>query len=183
MKDWARHPAFDFALIPDVIDGDEKANDMMIARWNNWDGWRGESWPRGVPVWHLHESLDRLARLCKGWDRVALGSSGKWPTPGTQGWWNRMGEAMEAACDSEGRPLTKLHGLRMLNPAVFHRLPLSSADSTNAVRNASIFSQFGNYIPPKAGGRMSTIADRIESHQSAAIWRKLNEQKYLLFSE
>jgi len=55
VEDWNRHPGFDWALIPDVIDEDEAANDALLA-----------AWPRdirGVPVWHLHESLERLQRL------------------------------------------------------------------------------------------------------------------------
>jgi hypothetical protein len=62
--------------VPDVIDGTEDDNDALLA-----------SWPadiRGVPVYHLHESLDRLDFLCTRWPTVALGSSGQWPTPGTR---------------------------------------------------------------------------------------------------
>jgi len=77
VKLWCRHPAYDWAIIPDVIDGDEIENDKLIAKFINWDGWRGtEHWHhRAVPVWHMHESLDRLKRLSV-WERVALGSSG-----------------------------------------------------------------------------------------------------------
>lgn len=32
-----RYPSFDFAVIPDVIDGDEQANDALVAEWP----WRG----------------------------------------------------------------------------------------------------------------------------------------------
>jgi hypothetical protein len=81
-----------------------------------------------------------------------------------------MGEAMAAICDREGRPRCKLHGLRMLSPDVFSRLPLASADSTNAVRNSSSYSRFGSYLPPTAAQRMAVIAERIEAHQSAAAW-------------
>ena len=79
VQQWHRHPGFDWALIPDVIDGDEAANDVLL-----------ESWPRelrGVPVWHLHESLERLQRLAAGWQTVAIGSSGQWAHPGTAAWW------------------------------------------------------------------------------------------------
>lgn len=162
VDDWHRHPGFDWALIPDVIDGDEDANDRLL-----------EQWPAhlpGVPVWHLHESVDRLVRLASQWRAVALGSSGQWATPGTAAWWKRMSEAMAAICDDKGRPLCRLHGLRMLDPAVFSRLPLASADSTNAAVNGGSVSRFGMYVPPTAGQRAQVIADRIEAHNSAHIW-------------
>jgi hypothetical protein len=180
-KHWAKHPAFDWAIIPDMIDGTESDNDALISAWDRlmWHPVRVE----GVPVWHLHESMERLGRLVGGrYRRIAIGSSGQWPTPGTDGWWARMAEAMSIACDGDGRPKAKLHGLRMLDPAIFSRLPLASADSTNAVRNSSNFSRFGMYCPPNASARMSIIADRIESHQSAAVWVNRNKQAVLVLS-
>lgn len=164
VDDWYRHPGFDWALIPDVIDGDEDANDMLI-----------EQWPGhlpGVPVWHLHESFDRLQRLATTWRVVALGSSGRWSQPGTAAWWRRMGEAIGSICDEDGRPACKLHGLRMLDPAIFTRLPLSSADSTNAAVNSGSVGRFGMYPAPSASNRAATIADRIEIHNSAAVWQR-----------
>lgn len=183
VAEWSQHPGFDFAIIPDVIDGTERDNDKLMEQWVNFKGWkqRRHACQLGAPVWHLHESLDRLASLARGWQRVCLGSSGQWATPGTDGWWNRMQEAMGVICDEHGRPKTKLHGLRMLDPAIFHRLPLASADSTNAVRNGSSLKRFGMYTPPSNGARQSVIADRIESHQSAAIWVARDEQPCLLF--
>jgi len=53
-----------------VIDGDEKANDILIREW--------PFGIRGVPVCIYHESLGRLSGLCERWPRVALGSSGDW---------------------------------------------------------------------------------------------------------
>ena len=164
---WSRHPGFDWAVIPDIVDGDESDNDALI------DEWPGHI--NGVPVWHLHESLARLDRLAS-WPRIALGSSGVWGQPGGMAWWNRIAEVMAVICDEGGRPKTKIHGLRMLNHEIFCRMPLSSADSTNAVRNASNHSRFGIYIPPNASTRMSIIAERIESHQSAAVWNPMPTQ-------
>lgn len=157
-----RHPAFDWALIPDVVAGSEQENDALLSEWPNDI--------RGVPVWHLHESLDRLDRLVGEWPTVAFGSSGQWPTPATDGWWCRMTEAMAVACDVEGRPRCRLHGLRMLDNEICRRIPFASADSTNAVRNSSSYSRFGMYCPPNAGTRMAIIAERIESEQSAPVW-------------
>jgi hypothetical protein len=175
VMEWMRHPAFDFSIIPDVIDGTECDNDQLIAEWNA-NFYRREV---GAPVWHLHESLERLDRLSKQWQRICLGSSGEWATPGNDSWWSRMADAMAVICDRQGRPRCKIHGLRMLDPAIFTKLPLSSADSTNAVRNSSGMIRFGMYVPPTAAQRMATIANRIESHQSAAVWQC--EESQLLF--
>lgn len=160
------HPAFDFAIIPDVIDGDENANDALIAEWNA-TVYRREI---GAPVWHLHESLDRLDALCRQWPRVCLGSSGSYRSPGSAKWKRRMAEVMGVACDSDGRPRCKLHGLRMLDPRIVERYPLASADSTNAVRNSSSLKRFGMYTPPTASQRMEVIASRIEAIQSPSVW-------------
>lgn len=163
--DWMQHPGFEFALIPDVIDGNELDNDALI-----------DEWPHGkivgVPVWHLHESLDRLIRLCSIWPKVAFGSSGDYATVGTSKWWNRMGEAMDLVCPS-GFPMCKLHGLRMLNPEVFNKLPFASADSTNIARNIGIDQKWkGTYLPPNKAVRGLVMAARIESVNSAPYWER-----------
>jgi len=129
--DWvesaSHHPGFAWAVIPDSIDGGEDENDLLLGDWRL----RG----KGIPVWHLHESLERLERLIWGnWPLVALGSSGQWRTPGTSKWWGRMAEAMEVCCDGGGWPQVKLHGLRMMNPTLA-ALPLASVDSTVVGRN------------------------------------------------
>lgn len=121
------HPSFQWAIIPDVIDGSEEDNDRLISEW--------PSCLRGVPVWHYHESLERLEYLIGKFPRICLGSSGEWPTPGTDGWWDRTSKVMNVCCDDEGYPRVPLHGLRMLNHKIFQRVPLSSADSTNAAQN------------------------------------------------
>lgn len=161
---WARHPGLDWCLIPDAIEGDAAENDALIR-----------DWPRhlrskGVPVWHMHEPLERLADLCAAWPTVALGSSGQWATVGTASWWARMADAMDAACDEQGRPIARLHGLRMLDPRIFSRLPLASADSTNAAVNSGSLDRFGMYLPATASQRAAVIADRIEAFNSAPAW-------------
>lgn len=155
---WCRHPAVAWSLIPDVIEGTEEENDALIYDW--------PTHMPGVPVWHYHESLERLARLSTQWPTVALGSSGEWPTPGTPKWWVRTREAMKTLCDEEGRPRCKLHGLRMLNPKILRRIPLSSADSTNCARNGDRI-----FAAPTRSQRMVVNAHRIESTQSASHFR------------
>ncbi|CAJ0701795.1 hypothetical protein LMG19089_02928 [Ralstonia edaphis] len=164
-----RYPAFDFAVIPDVIDGDEAANDALLAEWP----WRDRAPWIGAPVWHLHESLERLDRLVTGWPRVCLGSSGEFAQIGTAQWWTRMAEAMDVACDRDGRPVCKLHGLRMLDPEVFSRFPFASADSTNIGQNVGIDSKWkGPYTPASKESRAQVMRERIESRQSLTFWER-----------
>lgn len=158
-----RHPSCNWAVIPDVIEGTEQANDDLVHQWPF-----GK--PTGVPVWHLHESLDRLRFLSGMFPRIALGSSGQYAHPGDESWWLRMVQVMTVLCDQHGRPYCKVHGLRMLNPDLFTRLPFASADSTNAVRNGNLVTRFGIYPPPTLGQRQQVIADRIEAYQSAPCW-------------
>lgn len=176
-RDWILavegHPALDWYLIPDKIDGTEDENRALIEVWTI-----GRT--QAVPIWHMHESLDWLYALVRRFPTVALGSSGQWPTPGTDSWWRRMGEAMTAACDSAGRPYARLHGLRMLDPEIFTRLPLASADSCNAAMNSGSLSRFGSYLPPTAAQRAEVIAARIEAHNSAPCWVSAGEQRSLI---
>lgn len=175
-----RCPSFDFAIIPDVIDGDEQANDALLAEWP----WRREAktWWVGVPVWHMHESIERLLRLALDWPRVAIGSSGQFAVVGDHRWWIRIAEAMNAICDRDGQPICKVHGLRMLDPGVFTRLPFSSADSTNIAQNVGIDSAWrGPYQPPNKLVRAMVMRERIESHQAMAFWDGQSVQSHLLF--
>lgn len=164
-----RYPNFDFAVIPDVIDGDEQANDALLAEWP----WKARHAHVGAPVWHMHESLDRLERLAHDWPRICIGSSGEYATVGNSRWWGRMAEAMNAITDKQGLPITKIHGLRMLNPDVFTRLPLSSADSTNIAQNVGIDSRWnGAHAPKSKSTRALIIREHIESHQALTFWEK-----------
>lgn len=157
-------PSCDFAVVPDVIDGGEAENDALAAEW---------PLPRwfGAPVWHMHESLDRLERLASSWPRVCIGSSGEFASIGTAAWWGQIARAMRVVCDDDGRPLCKLHGLRMLNPEVFSRLPFASADSTNIGRNIGIDQAWrGSYTPPTKEARALLMRQRIESQNAPVRW-------------
>lgn len=166
--DWAENcrliPACDFAVIPDVIDGDEAANDKLVREW---------PLPRwfGAPVWHMHESLERLIRLAAEWPRVCIGSSGAYAIVGSREWWVKMNQAMLVLCDGQGRPTVKIHGLRMLNPKIFTKLPFSSADSTNIGRNVGLDVRWnGTYQPPTKESRAYVMRARIEAMPTPAIW-------------
>jgi hypothetical protein len=151
-----RAPNFDFAIIPDVIDGDEAANDALINLWP----WIRET-HMSAPVWHLHESLERLARLAWQWPRVCLGSSGEYAEIGTDRWWSRMADVFDAVCDEHGHPRTKLHGLRML------------ADSTNVGRNVGLDGRWvGTYSPSNKATRARLLRERIESHNAPSKWNR-----------
>jgi hypothetical protein len=166
--DWAAQckliPSCDFAVVPDVIDGTEEDNDALLAEWPlpKWFG---------APVWHMHEGLDRLERLAAGWPRICIGSSGGFASIGTGRWWARMGQAMRVLCDDDGRPLCKIHGLRMLDPTIFGRLPFSSADSTNIGRNIGIDQAWrGTYPPPTKEARAQVMRTRVEAIPAPARW-------------
>jgi len=158
---WRRHPGFDWAVIPDVIEGSEAENDALADKW---------PFPRhqGAVVWHINESIDRLKRLASEWPRVCIGSSGEWDVSTPRRFLGRAYQAIGAICDGDSRPICKLHGLRMLNPAIFSKLPLSSADSTNVARNIGIDSAWkGTYQPKSKETRAHILVERIESFNSA----------------
>jgi hypothetical protein len=123
--EWAapnlRHPHW--AVIPDVIDGDESANDALLATC---------PLPRALaaPVWHMHESLDRLARLATAYPRICIGSSGAYATPGSAAWRQRIDAAWGVIPAA-----TWVHMLRAMKEASEGPWLFASADSTNVARN------------------------------------------------
>jgi hypothetical protein len=167
VETWHRHPACDWCLVPDIIDGTEQENDELIRQWDE-ESTIGRL--QSVPVWHMHESIDKVRRLCEEWPRVAIGSSGDYVTIGTPKWWGRISQAMEAVCD-DGEPIAKLHGLRQMDPTIFSVVPYASVDSTNVARNIGIDSAWtGSYIPKRKETRAMLLRDNIEHHPSAARW-------------
>ena len=116
---------FDWAIIPDVIDGTDAENDALV-----------EEWPLdptvSAPVFHLHEHLARLHRLLSKFRVVCIGSSEQYAMPGTDLWFTRMREVFEVCGKFK---YAKIHGLRMMNPAIWTRLPFASVDSSNIARN------------------------------------------------
>jgi len=163
IRGWKNHPRFDFAIIPDVIDGGELENDALI-----------EDWPHGVasgaPVWHMNESEDRFIRLCNEWPRVAIGSCGEYDiTKNPTGCVLRIKDIIRHVVDEIGYPIAKLHMLRGLNKNVFTKLPFASADSTNVARNIGIDKNWrGTYQPQSKETRASILVERIEYYNSAS---------------
>ena len=111
-----------------MIDGSAEENDDLLAEWPFFDG---------VPVYHLHESLERLLKLTRSYSRIAIGSSGPYSSTCTLSWWVRMGAIMTLLCDENRPPIVKLHGLRMFAPAIVEHIPLTSADSGMVARNVN----------------------------------------------
>lgn len=157
-----------WAVIPDVIDGSVADNDALVAEWPF-----GYS---GAPVWHMHEPLGRLARLCGDWPRVCLGSSGAYSRVGDARWHRRLGEAMAVVCDGEGVPRAWLHMLRGLALAT-GPYPFASLDSTNIAQNHA-----GNN-----GGRARrspvAMATEIDGRQCPASWQSPMPQLALRIRE
>lgn len=171
--EWLRHPSCDWAIIPDVIGGTEAENDALLLEWPHGH--------RGVPVWHLNESIDRLERLAARWPRVALGSAAEYDVSKPQACIRRLHDALPAISE-DGAPLVKLHGLRMLNPEVIEAIPLASADSTNVARNIGIDQRWERsaYAPATKEGRVDVLIGRIERHQAPP---RLSERPLSLFDE
>jgi hypothetical protein len=158
---WLRHPACDWAVIPDVIMGSEADNDAMLAEWPHG--------ALGVPVWHLNESIDRLVRLATAWPRVALGSAAEFDVSNVPRCLDRLAVAIAAISDDDRAPITKLHGLRMLNPEITSRVPLASADSTNVARNIGMDGAWnGSYAPATKEARTDVLVGRIEATPTPA---------------
>lgn len=167
VDEWKNHPGFDFAVIPDVIDGTEIENDAMI-----------DDWPFakhfGAPVWHINESIERLRRLAENWQRVCIGSSGAFDVTKREPFFQRAHQAISAIVNENGQPICKLHGLRMLNPAVFSKLPLSSADSTNVALSIGMDNDWrGQYSPQSKETRATILVERIEAQNSSPTLSKI----------
>jgi len=118
------HPHF--AVIPDVIDGNEEQQDALLAEWP----FRRSL---GAPVWHLNETLSRLLSLADRYPRVCFGSSGAFWQIDSPAWRRRMDEAFNALAKS-GHGVPWIHGLRMLGQTDGD-WPLASADSTNVAQS------------------------------------------------
>jgi hypothetical protein len=173
VRHWMKHPSFDWCVIPDVIAGTQQENDQLI-----------EEWPLpvhiSVPVWHMHESLAKLEYLVTAWPRIAIGSSGEWSAIGGGHWWARMSEAMEIACDADGMPRVKLHGLRQMDPEVFSVIPYHSVDSCSVGRAIGVDDKWtGSYVPPSKDVRALCVRDVVNNHASAWRWNHAGIQRNL----
>jgi hypothetical protein len=161
--DWAE-PWLDFpttwAVIPDVIGGTETENDALLV------AWRLRGMRKGAPVWHLHESLQRLRRLAHGYERICFGSSGHFANVGTPWWHNRIAEAFDVIADPDGL-VPWVHMLRGMSQAG-GPYPFGSVDSTDIAQNHS--------RPQNTAGRMAFARD---ARQCPARWLRVGAQEVL----
>ncbi len=118
----AYYSRIDGFFIPDVIEGSEEQNDVLV------DSLPSSIACKAIPVWHSVESLDRLERLCRRFDKVALGFCGPHEKIYSHAAFERLQEVFEFIYVKK-RIDVKVHGLRMLDSRVLGRFPFSSADS------------------------------------------------------
>ena len=126
IEPWLEYPAT-WAVIPDIIEGCEEQNKLLVDSC---------PYPRHkmAPVWHLHESLDYLDYLVKGWPKVCFGSSAQYAIVGSLSWHTRIKEAFNII--QEKRP--SIHMLRGMNCCKMN-YPFQSVDSADVALNHHSF--------------------------------------------
>ncbi len=141
-----------WCVLPDTIDGSEDDNDTLLAY----------SWPipKGVPVWHLHESYKRLANLVDRYHKVCFGSSGQFADVGSAAWHRRTSGAFDRLADEFGK-VPYVHMLRGMS-LTGSEYPFASVDSTDIARNHN---------------RQTALkmADRWDSVQNPHLWVRVNQ--------
>lgn len=155
------HPHW--AVIPDVIGGDEDQQRQLVAQW---------PFPKhlGAPVWHMGLSFDYLIELAANWPRICFGSSAEFWQVGSDVWERRCDEAFNRLENRGLRPwVHMLRGLSLCGD----RWPFASADSVNVGRNFKDM----NTCPER-------MARRIDAVQSPIFWkrREFKPQEEDLFS-
>lgn len=144
-----------WAVIPDVITGSEDDQDNLISQWPH-----GQ---RGAPVWHMHESLDRLVRLTHEWPKVCVGSSAQYAKVLSPVWVSRMDAAWNALSQHHRRP-PPVHMLRGMSCSG-KEWPFASVDSTDIARN--------HHLAHKSPKKM---AERWDGVQCPHKWVQTPEQ-------
>ena len=114
-----------WAVIPDVIDGTEDAQDDLLFQWPFAD--------RGAPVWHLNEPIERALLLSDQWPLVCWGSASEYAVVGSIPWRRRV-EQVFTALSKRHRHIPKIHMLRGMKCCEMG-LPFYSLDSTDVARN------------------------------------------------
>jgi len=155
---WLDYPTT-WAVIPDVITGTDEDQDRLIAQWPH-----GE---RGAPVWHMHETVDRLVGLTEEWPRVCIGSSAQYANVLSELWCQRMDVAWNAIARRHART-PWVHMLRGM-ACSGKRWPFASVDSTDIARN--------HHLPHKSPRAM---ADRWDASQCPPRWDQQPEQMELI---
>lgn len=152
------HPHW--AVIPDVIGGDEAQQKELLASWPFPVG-------LGAAVWHLHMGLDYLEFLADRYPKICFGSSGEYWDIGTDKWCGRIDAAFNRLAKNNHLPW--VHMLRGLAQAG-KGWPFASADSVNVARNY----KDKKTCPEK-------MAREIDAVQCPIKWRVRPEQGELLY--
>lgn len=158
---WLDRPTT-WAVLPDSITGGEEENDRLLDEWGETFG------QQGVPVWHLHEPLERLSQLIDRFGRVCFGSSGAYAVVGSAEWHRRVSAAFDAISDDRGR-VPWVHMLRGM--AVAGDYPFASVDSTDIARNHN-----------RPQNTALGMAERWDAIQGPARWERRGEQLALAAS-
>lgn len=166
--DWIKeiYSKIDYYFIPDVINGSEAENDELIDYCINLD-----IKDKGIPVWHVDESLERLKRLVDNFSYIAYGSSGKLSVLGTPQWHDKVKQSMEIVCDESGYPRVKIHMLRCLNKRIFKHYPFYSGDSTTFAQNHKKY--FNKYMNTTTDGRLYLL-NSLHKHNAPSKYIKVN---------
>jgi len=167
----SHHPGYQFAILPDVINGTEEENDELLQQYQL---------PLGVPVFHQGESLTRLNRLAQLYSTIAISSVEKSiPSVSFDSW---ISQVFHRLTDEQGISRVKVHGLRMLNPEIFTRYPFASADSSYLGQTCADEGKFtGSLRPISTEVRAAVLMDRIESFQSPGRFVPRREEQLDLF--
>lgn len=148
-----------WAVIPDVITGSDEDQDALIAQWPHGH--------KGVPVWHMHEPIDRLVRLTLEWPKVCIGSSAQYAVVLSPAWVRRM-DAVWNAVERHHRRTPPMHMLRGM--ALSGReWPFASVDSTDIARNHHL-----KHNSPRK------MADRWDGVQCPHKWLQRPEQTEMI---
>lgn len=156
VEPWLDYPTT-WAVLPDVIDGTEEENDHIAAVY----AWLSDA---SAPVWHIHESLTRLERLCATYSRVCFGSSGAYAQIGTYQWHRRISEAFDLIASPAGR-VPWIHMLRGM--AVGTDYPFASVDSTDIARNHN------------RNNSVRAMADRWDGTNPLPLWHTVGTQQVM----
>lgn len=148
-----------WAVIPDVVESTDHAQDELIRQWPH-----GQ---KGAPVWHMHESIDRLVRLTNEWHKVCIGSSAQYSVVMSELWCMRMDLAWNEIAKKHKRT-PWVHMLRGL-ACSGKRWPFASVDSTDIARN--------HHLPGKTPRSM---AEKWDGQQCPLNWKQHPEQMELL---
>ena len=152
------HPHW--AVVPDIIDGEEEDNLKLINQWP----FRKEC---AAVVWHLSESIDHLFKLIDlGFGKIAFGSSKEYWKVGSKDWEKRMDEVFNSLAKNGSIPW--IHMMRGLSLGG-KRWPFASADSANVARNYSQREVTAEYM-----------ARQIDTSQCPVVWKLKHTQQELM---